>query len=577
MPQLRISLGQCTDKGSKRVNQDFHGLVAPQEPLLGTKGIAMAVADGISSSDVSQLASEIAVKGFLEDYYATPETWSVKTSAQRVLQATNSWLYAQTRNGPYRYDMDRGYVCTFTALVLRTATAHVFHVGDARLFALADNRLEPLTEDHRRRLSQDRSYLSRALGMQDRLEIDYQALSIDVGDTFVLATDGVYEYAPEAVIVETIARHGDDLDLAARRVLDEALRRGSEDNLTIQIVRVEALPPRDIAELHRQALSLPFPPEIRPRSEIDGYRIVRELHHSSRSHVFLAVEVETGRQAALKIPSTDLRDDPVSLERFLMEEWLARRIDNVHVLKPCPATRRRSFLYTVNEYIEGRTLTQWMIDNPAPDIETVRGIVEQIAKGLQALHRREMVHQDLRPDNIMVDRNGTAKLIDFGSVRVTGLAEMTAHAEAPVLGTAQYSAPECFLGEWGTSRSDLFSLGVIAYQMLSGRLPYGARVARATSRAAQRSLVYTSVLDDERTIPAWVDEALRKAVHPDPSRRYEEVSELVEDLRRPNRSFVNKGRPPLLERNPLVFWKGVSLVLLLGVLYLIGTHPLLAG
>ena len=88
----------------------------------------------------------------------------------------------------------------------------------------------------------------------------------------------------------------------------------------------------------------------------------------------------------------------------MMEEWVARRIDSPHVLKPCLPSRKRNFLYVATEYIDGQTLTQWMIDNPKPTLEAVRGIVEQIAKGLRAFHRKEMLHQDLRPDNIMVDQ-----------------------------------------------------------------------------------------------------------------------------------------------------------------------------
>ena len=102
--ELRISVGQHSDKGRKEINQDFHGVLIPDEPLLSMKGIAVALADGISSSNVSQIASESAVKSFLTDYYCTSEAWSVKTSAQRVLAATNSWLHAQTRRSQYRYE-----------------------------------------------------------------------------------------------------------------------------------------------------------------------------------------------------------------------------------------------------------------------------------------------------------------------------------------------------------------------------------------------------------------------------------------------------------------------------------------
>jgi len=567
---LHIAIGQYSDKGRKPVNQDFHGATIPAEPLLSSKGISVALADGISSSDVSQVASQTAIKGFFEDYYSTPESWSVKTSVQRVLLATNSWLYAQTRNGPYRYDINRGYVCTFSALVFKSTTAHIFNAGDARIYRVSDNHLEQLTEDHRLWVSREQSYLSRALGIRDRLEIDYISYASEVGDTFVLATDGVYEFVAEEFVVETIHKNYDNLDLAAQAIVEEALGRGSNDNLTIQIARVEQLPEPTINELHKQVSTLPFPPELRPRMEFDGYVISRELHNSSRSHVYLAIDKETGKQVVLKVPSVDLRDDEAYLERFLMEEWVARRIDNAHVLKPCDQTRKRNYLYIVTEFIEGQTLVQWMHDNPSPDIETVRNVIEQIARGLQALHRQEMLHQDLRPNNIMIDKSGTVKLIDFGSVRVAGVAEInTVRPEQHILGTAQYTAPEYFLGEPGTSKSDLFSLGVIAYQMLSGRLPYGASVARTSTRAAQRKLFYQSVLDEKSTIPAWVDFAISKAVNPDPQKRYDEISEFIYDMRHPNEAFVRKGRAPLMERNPLVFWKSVSFGLALMVVYLL--------
>jgi len=567
---LNIAIGQYSDKGLKPVNQDFHGATIPKEPLLSSKGVGVALADGISSSDVSQLASQTAIKGFFEDYYSTPESWSVKTSVQRVLLATNSWLYAQTRNGPYRYDINRGYVCTFSALVFKSTTAHLFNAGDARIYRISDRHLEQLTEDHRLWVSREKSYLSRALGMRERLEIDYQTCSAAVGDVFVLATDGVYEFVSEEFVVDTVRCYREDLDLAARTIVEKALQQGSNDNLTIQIARIEDLPEPSVHELHQQVSALPFPPPLRPRMEFDGYEILRDLHNSSRSHVYLAVDRETNQQVVLKVPSVDLRDDPAYIERFLMEEWVARRVDNAHLLRPCEQTRKRNFLYIVTEYIEGQTLLQWMHDNPRPELETVRDILEQVARGLQALHRQEMLHQDLRPNNIMIDKHGTVKLIDFGAVRVAGVAEITfVRPQENILGTAQYTAPEYYLGAVGTTRSDQFSLGVIAYQMLCGRLPYGAQVARTTTPAQQRKLAYQSARNEKSEIPAWVDDALERAVHPDPAKRYDEISEFLYDLRHPNEAFLRKERAPLMERNPVGFWRGVSFALALAVIYLL--------
>jgi serine/threonine protein kinase len=246
------------------------------------------------------------------------------------------------------------------------------------------------------------------------------------------------------------------------------------------------------------------------------------------------------------------------------------------VLKPCRQTRKRNYLYVVTEFIEGQTLAQWMIDNPKPDLVAVRGIVEQIAKGLQAFHRMEMLHQDLKPDNIMIDTVGTVKIIDFGATRVAGVEEIATPIEqVNMLGAEQYAAPEYFLGENGSPRSDIFSLGVIVHQMLSGKLPYGAAVPRSRTRAAQRKLAYESVLHEDREIPAWVDDAIRKAVEPDPNDRYAELSEFVYDLHHPNQAFINKTRPPLIERHPVIFWKTVSFLLLLVVIVLLGVKTTL--
>lgn len=567
--RLKVSSGQHSDKGRKPSNQDFHGCTMPTGSRLGMKGIAFAMADGISSSDVSHIASETAVKSFLDDYFCTSEAWSVRKSAERVLTATNSWLHAQSRNSPYRYDKDKGYVCTLSVLVIKASMAYLLHVGDTRIYRLRDGALEQLTNDHRLWVSQQENYLSRALGVDSLLEIDYQSLPLREGDVFILATDGVYEHASAQQLISIINQHPTDPDEAARAAVKAAFDNGSNDNLSVQIVRIEQLPEQKSVELQRQAEDLPFPPILEPRQTFDGYTILRELHATSRSHVYLALDTETDTRVILKTPSIDLRGDPGYLERFLMEEWIARRVNSAHVLKAGLQFRQRNYLYTVTEYIEGQTLRQWQIDNPGPDLETVRGIVVQIARGLYALHRMEILHQDIRPENIMIDAHGTVKIIDFGSARVAGILEATTLEPNEIPGTALYMAPEYFMGEIGTTCSDIYSLGVLTYHMLSGNFPYGTQVAKSRTASAMRRLTYTSVLDDDREIPAWIDETIKKAVHPNPDKRYQELSEYTFDLRHPNPSFLNKTRPPLLERNPVAFWQGVSALLACAVVYLL--------
>ena len=213
-----------------------------------------------------------------------------------------------------------------------------------------------------------------------------------------------------------------------------------------------------------------------------------------------------------------------------------------HLLRAHVTLQPRKFLYVVTEYVAGQSLRQRMRDHPKPDLETVRNIVDQMIKGLRALHRREMIHCDLRPENVMIDQEGTVKIIDFGSVRVAGLAEaVDKSAAAPILGAVQYAAPE-----W-----------------LAGQLPYGADAARVQSPAQQRALRYRSARSPASAVPAWIDGALRTALHPNPAARYDAMSEFMNDLRAPNRRFQLERHAPLLERDPVLFWKGLSIILAL--------------
>ena len=568
---LSISVGQHSEAGAKPMNQDFHGLLVPTGRQLVTKGIAVAIADGISSSDVSQIASESAVAGFLNDYFSTPESWSVKQSAQRVLRATNAWLYAQTRQSQYRYDRDRGYVCTLSVMVLKSATAHLFHVGDARIYRVYPEQLEQVSTDHRLWISREESCLTRAMGIGHQLDIDYHSLPVQTGDTFLLTTDGIHEHLDERTMARIIRESTHDLEAAARQLAAAALKQGSDDNLTAQIIRIESTP-RALgnSEIFRELAGLPFAPELQPGKRLDGYRILRQIHASSRSHIYLAVDEETGSRVALKMPSMEQRHDPVYLEQFSTEQWIARRINSPYVVRPYTTARKHSFLYQATEFVDGCTLRQWMLDNPAPPLETVRGLVEQIGKGLRAFHRLEMVHQDLKPENVLVDTHGTITLIDFGATRVAGLEDSDIGEQAGPRGAALYTAPETFLGEPGSWLSDQYSLGVITYQLLTGRLPYGPEVPKIHSRSQLRNLKYQPARQSRETLPAWVDDAIEKAVHPQAHRRYSALSEYLYNLRHPPADWHRRRRPPLMERNPVAFWQGVSGLLLLALLAALG-------
>ena len=407
---LAIDYAAQTEAGNKAENADAADALIPGDGQLLSKGIAAAIADGMSSSEGGREASQLCVSGFLNDYFSTPESWTVRTSASKVLGALNRWLFA---NGQQRYDSARGMVTTFTGLVLKSATAHVFHVGDSRLYLYRDEELEQLTRDHRVWVSKDRDFLSRAMGIDATIDIDYKALAVEPGDIFLFTTDGISGHVTDNRLRDLLREYGVNLQACAKAMLEESLRNGSTDNVTCQLVRVRELPTQTEDDILQQITELPFPPDLSPGMKIDGYEILRELHASRRSEVFLANDSESGEKVILKTPSVNYRDDPAYLEGFLHEEWVGKRIRNPHVLRVLDTPKRR-FLYNVSEFIEGQSLRQWITDHPQTHINKARDFLNQLAEGLRAFHRLEMAHLDLKPENVLIDQREVLRIIDFG-------------------------------------------------------------------------------------------------------------------------------------------------------------------
>lgn len=567
---MKVTLGQHSLPKPGGVNQDFHGAMLPTGHARAARGIALAVADGISSSRVSQVASSAAVRGFLEDYYATPDAWPVRRAAQQVLAATNAWLHAQNQRGPARFDKDSGYVCAFSALILHGRELHLLHVGDARICRVHPQALEPLTEDHRLHVSPGQSYLARALGLHAHVEIDTRCWPAEVGDLYLLATDGAHGHIDAAAVHAALHRHGDDLDAAARALCEHARTHGSEDDATVQLLRIDALPAATGLNTLLPRDGLRLPPPLAPRMAFEGYTIVRALYVGPRSHVHLAVDDATGEPVALKTPAASAHKDAAFLDRFLLDEWVASRIDSPHVVRARAPQRPRGHLFAALEYVPGQTLAQWMVDHPRPALEEVRAIVEQVARGLQALHRREVLHQDLRPANVVIDAQGTARIIDLASAHVPGLHAASEGPPTAIEGTLQYTAPEYLTGQRGDARSDLFTLAAIAYEMLTGQLPYGLQAARLRPGSDARRLRYVPLIHHRPDLPAWLDAVLRKALHPQPARRQQAVAEFAHDLRAPGPDFHRRRAPPLAERDPVAFWQAVAALLALAVVALLG-------
>lgn len=563
---LKVSIGQYSTAGVKQQNQDFHGVYLPEGHVLKQKGIACAIADGIGSSNVSHLAAETAVGSFLSDYYSTSDAWSTQTSAERVIRATNSWLYAQTQQSQGRFDKDRGYVCTLSALILKQQQAHVFHVGDSRIYRIRDHEIELLTHDHRVWLSSKEHYLSRALGADYRIEIDYRNIELKEKDIFLLMTDGVYEFVTDQQLLDLTLIDA-DLNQLAKGLVEKALEQGSDDNLSFQVIRVEQLP--ELNQFHIQQ-DYVFPQQLSKGEVFEGYVIDKILHQNHRSCLYLAHDTQQ-QPLVIKTLGVDLQQDKYAVEQFQLEDWVSKRLKHDNLMQCYPHNTEKKYLFQCYEYLQGETLAQWLHRQEKPlNLDEILPILQQTALALNAMHRLEMLHQDIRPKNIIVLNTESAmkiKLIDYGSTAVRGLVEINPKNANRPLGTLAFMAPEYFIDHSPSVHSDQFSLAVMAYYLLTKQLPYGTDLARCNSLKQLKKVQYYSIRKYRPDLPIWLDKILGQALSIEPTHRFEALSELIHNLMHPSKELLNSKPPAIIERDPLRFWQISCTVL--GLLFLL--------
>ncbi|BFM09458.1 bifunctional protein-serine/threonine kinase/phosphatase [Halioxenophilus aromaticivorans] len=561
---LKLSIGGYSDAGAKDGNDDAFAAYTPEGSVKLIKGAVACIADGVSCSENSHIASQTSVTNFISDYYATPDSWSIRDSVSRVLKSLNNWLFSQ---GGLLNRNDDAYVTTFTAAVIKSTTAHIFHAGDTRAYLLRDNKLELLTQDHCRFLAGNKSHLVRALGIDTRLEMDYLPTELKQGDVLFLSTDGVHEFVQEQDIIALAQSPSLSWEEKAKAIAVKALAGGSDDNVTCLLVSVDELPLEDINESHRALTELIIPPVLDVGMKIDGYEVLKVLYSGTRSHVYLVKHPNYQRPLILKAPSENFTEDAQYLEGFIREQWVGRKLNSPYVMKILPHDGEK-FLYHLCEYVEGETLRQWMLEHPLPSLNSVRDLLQEIIRGLRVFQRAGMVHRDLKPENIVIGNDGKVKIIDLGTVQVDSLEEVGSVLENGVpVGSVNYIAPEYLLGGHGVFQSDLFSLGVITYEMLTGSVPYALENAHRSPPKQLHQWHYQSLKTKRKDLPAWVDMVLEKACNPSVARRYPAYSEFLHDLTKPNPVMLRQiNQAPLMERHPERFWMVVSAILFLLVM-----------
>ncbi|TNE82328.1 MAG: bifunctional protein-serine/threonine kinase/phosphatase, partial [Gammaproteobacteria bacterium] len=520
---FRATVGSCSDAGVKPVNEDAVGYRIPSDHLLNTKGVVAALADGVSTAEAGKEAAEICIHSVLNDYYTTPETWSVKHAIQKILTPLNRRLY---NLGHEIHDEARGYITTLSVLVIKSHLGYLFHIGDSRIHRLGveDGEFAQLTRDHTAGISAEQNYLIRAMGMDTSLNVDASVITLKPGDIFLLSSDGVHDFLSPEELRGLIERYPDDYPRACAEIVAAARAAGSNDNLSCVLLRIDHLGLENIEDLNERLTRLPFPPDLTPGLKIDGYEVLEEMYASERSQLYRVRDLDSGDELVMKTPSRNYCDDPAYIERFIMEEWVGIRVDHPNVVKVIAPKGERKFLYYLMELVPGETLDKWLSHHQERRPRDLIVLVEQIASGLEALHEKETVHQDLKPSNIMVTPELEVRIVDFGSVYAPGIHEIFTPVNREVaLGTLDYADPSYRFHINTGIRGDIYSLGVIVYEMFTGFLPYGTRMEKCRSRADFLCLRYIPSYHHRDVIPLWFDRALEKAVAIESEHRYDNL------------------------------------------------------
>jgi eukaryotic-like serine/threonine-protein kinase len=297
---------------------------------------------------------------------------------------------------------------------------------------------------------------------------------------------------------------------------------------------------------------------------LDHYRLDAEVARSGMGTLFRATDLGTGKTVAIKIPHADMEADPVLLERFRREEEIGRELDHPGIVKTY-AGEERSRIYMVLEWVEGRLLRTILNEERVHGrrglaVNRATGLTLQICDALDTMHKHGVVHRDLKPENIMVGAGDRVTIIDFGIAMKEDARRITHVGFSPALGTPDYISPEQVKGARGDQRSDIYALGAMLYEMLTGQAPFtGPNPLAVMNERVLNDAAPARTLNPE--ISPQLEEILRRALERDPRHRYATAAEMAWELEHPElvgleseeRRIAARGRLRLNSRKLMLY------------------------
>ena len=569
---MQLTYAELSSTGPVRPhNEDCVRFWTPEtDEERNVRGAIALLADGVGGQGDGEIASRIAVETALRTFH---ETGAAKTSNQLLWRLFNAANLAVYDAGMESHGVDR-MATTLTIALFRRNEVAVGHVGDSRSYLVRHGQIRQLTSDHtyvamqlkmsliskQEAASSDmRSMLTRSIGQNPTVQVDYSRSPLSNHDVVIQCSDGLYQSVTDVELLEAVNRMS-PAD-ACDHLVQLAERRGSQDNISVQIVRVDNVPRvgyyRGGLAYSATAAAAPAATELQVGQVLDErFQITAIINRSAMSSVFKATDVKTGKPVALKVPLPILEGDQAAFARFVREEEIGRSLDHPGVLKILPIDDKdKSRPYLVMEFLEGQTLDRLLHQiRPLPETDALP-IVSQVCDALAYLHRHGVVHRDLKPQNIMLCTDGSIRIMDFGIAKAAASKRITFGGFSPTMGTPDYMAPEQVKGQRGDERTDIYSLGAILYEMVTGRLPFEGENAYAVMNARLLGDPVAPRVANPRIRPE-VEEIVLHAMTRDPAGRYSSAAAMKQEVDAPD-SVQIEGRASRLQapRPSKSYWR----------------------